>query len=49
MPVNFDRDLTTLFYVREEFLLTARWRLQGTLLYILGDGDQVSDFVISLA
>jgi hypothetical protein len=34
--VNSDRDLATLFSVHEKFSLTARWRLQGTLLYILG-------------
>ncbi len=34
--VNFDRNLATLFCAPEKFLLTAHWRLQGTLLYILG-------------
>ena len=46
--VNSDRDLATLFCVQEKFSLTAHWRLQGTLLYILGEGG-VSDFVTSLA
>jgi hypothetical protein len=35
--VNFDRDLATLFCVQEKFSLTTHWRLQGTLLYILGE------------
>jgi hypothetical protein len=27
----------TLFFVQVKFSLTAHWRLQGTLLYILGE------------
>jgi hypothetical protein len=38
--VNFDRDPATLFCVQEKFSLTTHWRLQGTLLYILGEGDR---------
>jgi hypothetical protein len=46
--LNSDRDLATLFCVPEKFLLTAGWRLPGTL-YIEGGGAGVSDFVTSLA
>jgi hypothetical protein len=36
--VHLDRDLVPLFCVEEKFSLTAHWCLQGTLLYILGEG-----------
>jgi hypothetical protein len=36
--VNSDRDLASPFCVQQKFSLTAHWRLQGTLLYILGEG-----------
>jgi hypothetical protein len=44
--VNSDRFLAILLCVKEVLTLSARMRLQGTLLYILWTG--VSDFVPSL-